>query len=114
MNSIVLFEAKNIRRVWNEVDQKWYFSIQDVMTALTNSSDVRQYIKRMRQRDPALSTNWGTICTPVKMVAADGRNRQVQAANTEGLLRIIQSVTSPKAEPFKRWLAKKSVLPLSI
>lgn len=60
----------------------------------------------MRTRDPELSANWGTICTPVQMLAADGKQRKVQAANTEGILRIIQSIPSPKAEPFKRWLAQ--------
>ena len=60
----------------------------------------------MRTRDPELSANWGTICTPVQMLAADGKMRKIQAANTEGLLRIIQSIPSPKAEPFKRWLAQ--------
>lgn len=63
-------------------------------------------IKKMRARDPELSANWGTICTPVQMPAADGKMRKIQAANTEGLLRIIQSIPSPKAEPFKRWLAQ--------
>ena len=63
-------------------------------------------IKKMRTRDPELSANWGTICTPVQMPAADGKMRKIQAANTEGLLRIIQSIPSPKAEPFKRWLAQ--------
>lgn len=106
MNALVLFEEKQVRRVWNEVEQKWYFSIQDVLSILTDSTDIKQYIKKMRARDPELNANWGTFCTPVGMVAADGRMRKVQAANAEALLRIIQSVSSSKAEPFKRWLAK--------
>lgn len=106
MNNIILFESKHIRRVWNEHEQKWYFSVQDVLEVLTESRDVKQYIKRMRGRDPELNSYWGTICTPVEMIAADGKKRKVQAANTEGLLRIIQSVSSSKAEPFKRWLAQ--------
>jgi len=77
-----------------------------VVEALTDSSDAKQYIKRMRQRDSELNINWGTICTLVEMTAADGKRRHVQCANVEGLLRIIQSIPSPKAEPFKRWLAK--------
>ncbi len=106
MSSIILFESKQVRRVWNEQDQKWYFSVQDVLAVLTDSSDVKQYIKKMRSRDPELNANWGTICTPVRMIAADGKKRKIQAANAEGLFRIIQAVPTPKAEPFKRWLAK--------
>ena len=106
MSGIVLFESKNVRRVWNDDEQKWYFSVQDVVEVLTDSSDVKQYVKRLRSRDPELGRNWGTICTLVEMCAADGKKRKIQAANTEGLFRIIQSVTSTKAEPFKRWLAR--------
>ncbi len=103
MSEIALFEQKEIRRVWQ--NEEWYFSVLDVVKALTDSTDPKQYIKKMRARDPELSNNWGTICTPVQMIAADGKQRKVQAANSEGLLRIIQSIPSPKAEPFKRWLA---------
>ena len=103
MSEIALFEQKEIRRVWQ--DEEWYFSVSDVVKALTDSTDPKQYIKKMHARDPELSNNWGTICTPVQMIAADGKQRKVQAANSEGLLRIIQSIPSPKAEPFKRWLA---------
>ena len=103
MREIALFEQKEIRRVWQ--DEEWYFSVSDVVKALTDSTDPKQYIKKMRARDPELSNNWGTICTPVQMIAADGKQRKIQAANSEGLLRIIQSIPSPKAEPFKRWLA---------
>lgn len=106
MSNIKLFESKNIRSVWNEEEQKWYFSVQDVVEVLTESTDTKQYIKRMLSRDEQLKSNWGTICTPVEMKAADGKNRKIQAANTKGLLRIIQSVPSPKAEPFKLWLAQ--------
>ena len=106
MSNIKLFESKQIRSVWNEEEQKWYFSVQDIVEILTDSSDVKQYIKRMLSRDEQLKSNWGTICTLVEMEAADGRKRKVQAANTKGLLRIIQSIPSPKAEPFKLWLAQ--------
>ncbi|MBU2444360.1 MAG: Bro-N domain-containing protein [Bacteroidetes bacterium] len=106
MSNIKLFENKKIRSVWNEEEQKWYFSVADVVEALTDSTDVKQYVKRLRQRDELLNSNWGTICTPLEMMAADGKKRKVQAANAEGLLRIIQSIPSPKAEPFKRWLAR--------
>lgn len=105
-NSIQLFEDRKIRTAWDEEQEEWYFSVQDVIAVLADSSDPKQYIKKMRARDPELSANWGTICTPVQMPAADGKMRKIQAANTEGLLRIIQSIPSPKAEPFKRWLAQ--------
>ena len=106
MSNIKLFQDKKIRTTWNEKDLKWYFSVQDVVQILTDSNDVKQYIKRMRSRDIELNSYWGTICTPLEMIAADGKNRKIQCANAEGLLRIIQSISSPKAEPFKRWLAK--------
>lgn len=105
-NSIQLFEDRKIRTAWDEEKEEWYFSVQDVVAVLSESTDPKQYIKKMRARDPQLSANWGTICTPVQMLAADGKQRKVQAANTEGILRIIQSIPSPKAEPFKRWLAQ--------
>ena len=105
-NSIQLFEDRKIRTAWDEEQEEWYFSVQDVIAVLAESSDPKQYIKKMRARDPELSANWGTICTLVQMPAADGKMRKIQAANTEGLLRIIQSIPSPKAEPFKRWLAQ--------
>ena len=104
-NSIQLFEDRKIRTVWDEEKEEWYFSVQDVVAVLSESTDPKQYIKKMRARDPQLSANWGTICTPVQMIAADGKRRKVQAANTEGILRIVQSIPSPKAEPFKAWLA---------
>lgn len=106
MSNIKLFESKKIRSVWNEEEQKWYFSVQDVVEVLTESVDVKQYIKRMLDRDEALNSNWGTICTLVEMEAADGKKRKVQASDTKGLLRLIQSIPSPKAEPFKLWLAQ--------
>ena len=105
-NAIRIFEDKKIRTAWDEEQEEWYFSVQDVVAVLAESSDPKQYIKKMRARDPELSANWGTICTPIQMSAADGKMRKIQAADTEGLLRIIQSIPSPKAEPFKRWLAK--------
>lgn len=106
MSNIKLFESTGIRSVWNEVDSKWYFSVADVVQALTDSTDVRGYIKKMRKRESELNANWGTLCPPLELLAADGKRRQTQCANAEGLFRIIQSIPSPKAEPFKRWLAK--------
>jgi len=102
--SIAVFKGKEIRkRIHNN---EWWFSVFDVVEALTDSADPKQYIKKMRQRDPELSSYWGTICTPLEIVAPDGKKRETNCANTEGIFRIIQSVPSPKAEPFKRWLAK--------
>jgi DNA-damage-inducible protein D len=106
MSNIKLFESKQVRSEWNEKEQKWYFSVQDVVEILTDSSDVKQYIKKMLSRDEQLKSNWGTICTLIEMEAADHKKRKVQAADTKGLLRIIQSIPSPKAEPFKLWLAQ--------
>lgn len=105
MTNIKLFQNKRIRSAWNDDEEQWYFSVYDVVEALTDSNDPKQYIKRMRQRDEGLNSNWGTICTPVEMIALDGKRRKVQAANVKGLFRIIQSIPSPKAEPFKQWLA---------
>lgn len=104
--AIKLFEQKQIRSHWDEEQEKWYFSIVDVVEALTDSTDPKQYIKKIRQRDGELNFNWGTICTPVEMEAADGKKRKIQAADIEGLFRIIQSIPSKKAEPFKLWLAQ--------
>lgn len=106
MNYIKLFESKNIRSVWNEAEEKWYFSVQDVVSILTETVDSKDYIKKIKKRDLQLNNNWGTICPLVEMVAGDGRKRKIQAAETKGLLRIIQSIPSPKAEPFKLWLAQ--------
>ncbi|MDD4930410.1 MAG: Bro-N domain-containing protein [Gallionella sp.] len=106
MSNIKLFESNQIRSVFNSADNKWYFSVADVIEVLTDSVNVREYIKKMRKREPELNSNWGTICPPLELLAADGKRRKIQCANSEGLLRIIQSIPSPKAEPFKRWLAK--------
>ena len=106
MNSVKLFQSTQIRSVWNEEEQQWYFSVVDVVGILTDSLDPKQYIKKMRARDPELSSNWGTICTPLKLLSKDGKMRKSQTATTKGILRIIQSIPSPKAEPFKQWLAQ--------
>ena len=105
-NNIQLFENRKIRTAWDNENEEWYFSISDVVEILTDSKDVKQYIKKMRSRDPELNLKWGTICTPVEMIANDGKKRKIQAADTKGILRIIQSIPSPKAEPFKQWLAQ--------
>lgn len=106
ISMIKLFENKKIRTYWDEEIEEWYFSIIDVVEVLTESNDPKQYIKKMKSRDKELNSNWGTICALVKMPAADGKNRKTQAADMEGIFRIIQSIPSPKAEPFKLRLAK--------
>ncbi len=105
MPNIKLFESKKIRSVWNEEDQKWYFSIADVVEALTDTTNATDYIKKMRKRDEVLSKGWGQFVTPLEMETAGGKQK-INCANAEGLLRLIQSIPSPKAEPFKLWLAK--------
>lgn len=103
-NRIAIFEGKGIRRIFH--NGNWWFSVSDVVEALTDSKDVSQYIKKLRARDKELDAYWGTICTPLELIAKDGFMRKSNCANTEGIFRIIQSIPSPKAEPFKRWLAK--------
>ncbi len=106
MSTIILFEEKHVRRTWNPTEEKWYFSIDDVVAVLTGSANVKDYIKKLRKRDQALDAYWGTNCPLVAMPGVDGKIRPIRAAHTEALLRIIQSIPSPKAEPFKRWIAK--------
>ena len=105
MANIELFEQKKIRSVWNEADQKIYFVVEDVVAALTDSNDPKQYVKRMKQRDPELAKGWVQI-VPTLYVETSGGRQKMSCANAQGLLRIIQSIPSPKAEPFKLWLAK--------
>ena len=104
--AIQLFEGKKVRIVWNAEEEKYYFAVADIVQVLTDSVDVKQYIKRMRARDPELNSKWGTICTPVEMLAPDGKRRKTQAADLEGIFRLIQSIPSKKAEPVKKWLAE--------
>ena len=103
---IQLFEGKNVRFVWDEEQEKYFFSVIDVVQILTDSADIKQYVKRMRARDPELNVKWGTICPPVEMLAPDGKRRKTQAADLEGIFRIIQSIPSKKVEPVKQWLAQ--------
>ena len=105
-NKLKLFENKVVRSHWDSEQEEWYFSVVDVIEVLTESKDAKQYLKKMRSRDLELNSNWGTICTLVKMVGKDGKLREIQAANTAGILRLIQSIPSPKAEPFKLWMAQ--------
>lgn len=105
-SELEFYNDNHIRKVWHSGEEEWYLSIYDVVQVLTDSNDPKQYIKKMRTRDKELESKWGTICTPLQMLAPDGKMRKAQAANIEGILRIIQSIPSPKAEPFRAWLAK--------
>jgi len=105
MSNIKLFESNQIRTVWNEPDQKWYFAVGDVVQVLTDTPNAADYIKKIRKRDELLSQGWGQIVTPLLVETAGGKQK-LNCANAQGLLRIIQSIPSPKAEPFKLWLAQ--------
>lgn len=99
------FEGHNIRSVWNDKDEQWYFVVEDVISVLTGSRNPKQYVKRMKLRDPELSKGWVQI-VPTLPVPTSGGVQRMKVANPKGLLRIIQSIPSPKAEPFKQWLAQ--------
>ena len=103
---IKLFEEIKMRIFFDDIEEKWYFCINDVIQALTDSSDPAQYVKRMRQRDNELNSVWGTICTPHQFESSDGKLHAVNCASLQDTLRIIQSIPSKKAEPFKQWLAQ--------
>ena len=103
---IQIFEGKKVRVVWNEKEEKYFFAVADIVELLTDSADVKQYIKRMRSRDAELDSVWGTICTPHQFVSSDGKKHAVNCASLEGIFRIIQSIPSKKAEPVKQWLAQ--------
>lgn len=104
-NSIQLFENQKIRVAWDAEREEWYFSIVDVVGVLTDSTDPTAYWRKLKQRLKAEGNETVTNCHALKMQAADGKNRLTDVANTEQLLRIIQSIPSKKAEPFKAWLA---------
>jgi len=100
---IAIFKGKKVRKIISQ--NEWWFVIADVVFALTDSIQPDGYIKDMRRRDPELSKGWGQIATLLSVETSGGKQK-VNCANTEGVFRIIQSIPSPKAEPFKRWLAK--------
>lgn len=104
-NELQLFEDQKIRVAWDAAREEWYFSIVDVVTVLTNSTDPTAYWRKLKQRLKAEGNETVTNCHALKMRAADGKNRLTDVADTEQLLRIIQSIPSKKAEPFKAWLA---------
>lgn len=99
------FEGKKIRTVWDETKETWLFAVVDIVGALTDSANPTDYLKKMRKRDPLLGNYLGTNCPQVVMPTASGKMRKTLAADTEQTLRIVQSIPSPKAEPFKLWLA---------
>lgn len=104
--SIKLFEQKQVRSLWDEELEKWYFSVVDVLFVLTESVDVAAYWRKLKQRLKAEGNETVTYLHGLKMLAADGKMRLTDVADTEQLFRLIQSVPSPKAEPFKLWIAK--------
>ena len=103
--AIQLFQERKVRTVWDDKEEKWYFCVVDVVEALTDSVNPTDYIKKMKKRDPELAIGWGQIVTPLSLQTPGGKQR-VNCANQEGLFRIIQSIPSPKAEPFKQWMAQ--------
>ncbi|MBM4314769.1 MAG: Bro-N domain-containing protein, partial [Deltaproteobacteria bacterium] len=100
---IALFRGRGVRKTLNE--NEWWFVVEDVVLALIDSKDPKQYIQRLKQRDPELGKGWVQIVHTLSIETEGGKQRMI-CANTEGVFRIIQSIPSPKAEPFKRWLAK--------
>ena len=107
MSNIKLFEEKKVRTYWDASEEQWYFSIIDVIEILTNSSNPRDYWFKMKVRVKSEDgLELSTICRQLKLKASDGKMRETDCTNTQNLLRIIQSIPSPKAEPFKQWLAK--------
>ncbi|MGI9191832.1 MAG: BRO-N domain-containing protein [Chitinophagaceae bacterium] len=105
MSNIKLFEQKEIRSYWNEKEEQWYFSLVDIIEALTDSVNPTDYLKKLRKRDSALGSYIGTNCPQVEMLS-NGKKRKTLAGNVKDIFRIIQSIPSSKAEPFKQWLAK--------
>jgi len=103
-DKIIVFQEKEIRRIWH--NEEWWFSVLDVVEVLTKTANPTDYFKKMRKRDEELHAFVGTNCPQVEMTGASGKKRKTLVANTEGMFRIIQSIPSQKAEPFKLWLAK--------
>ena len=104
---IKLFEGKQVRIAWNEKEEKYYFSVVDIVQVLTDSLNPTDYLKKLRKRDPELGTFLGTNCPQVAMKTSTGKMRITLAADLEGIFRLIQSIPSKKAEPVKQWLAEQ-------
>ena len=102
---IKIFEDKKVRTVWDSETEQWYFCVVDVVEVLTDSKNPTDYIKKMKKRDPSLAEGWGQIVTPLSVQTSGGKQR-VNCATQQGLFRIIQSIPSHKAEPFKIWMAQ--------
>lgn len=105
-NAIQLFEKQKIRSFWNDEENEWYFSVVDIIEVLTDSTNPTDYLKKLRRRDSLLGNYIGTNCPQVTMTTITGKNRKTLAANTKHVFRIVQSIPSSKAEPFKLWLAE--------
>ena len=103
---IQLFETKKVRTVWDDEKEEWFFSVVDVVEVLTDSANPTDYLKKRRKREPELGIYIGTNCPQVTMTTSTGKKRKTLAATIEQLFRIIQSIPSPKAEPFKLWMAQ--------
>lgn len=106
IEKIQLFENKKVRTVWNDKEEKWYFSVLDVIEVLTESKDPTDYFKKMRKREEGLAEYVGTNCPQVEMLTPTGKRRKTLAGEMEVIFRIIESIPSKKAEPFKRWMAQ--------
>ncbi len=104
--SITLFESKKIRRVYDEKSDTWYFSLVDIVEALSDSKNPTDYLKKLRKRDAELASYIGTNCPQVEMETESGKKRKTLSGTAQDILRLVQSIPSPKAEPFKIWLAK--------
>lgn len=104
--ALQLFEERKVRTVWDDTAEEWYFSVVDVVAVLTESVNPTDYLKKMRKRDEELHVFVGTNCPQIQMTTESGKRRKTLAGNTTAILRIIQSIPSPKAEPFKQWMAQ--------
>lgn len=106
LSSIKLFKENKVRYIWDEEKEDWYFSIEDLISFLTDCANSDEYIEEMLSRDESLAFNWNTICVTVQMSGENGQIHEVQAVNTQGLFLIIQSIPSKRAEPIKLFLAE--------
>ncbi len=106
MANIKVFENRKVRAKWDEEKEDWWFSLVDVVAVLTDSANPTDYLKKLRKRDVDLGAYLGTNCPQVEMINEDGKKRKVLAGSTKDVLRLVQSIPSPKAEPFKVWLAQ--------